>query len=227
LASHRIYDHLIPQLSKFNRGIEDSLTRRELIEVFYGIFKKDEVLKARLKQKIKTGEVHEFISELIFQDPLILVIIDEETEDLKEALRSLRVDVKVVEFKTFRREGVSEDVNAFVFEPLSTKPIIPLKPGDGTEPRSGPEPEFSKLKGLEVNGKTRSVTMDDRTFELVRDNPHRFSEEEIYQIICEEWPGKVRETVRNTTHRRLTGHLNRTKGVRIEKDASGKYFVVE
>ena len=38
LASHPVYEHVIPQLSKFNRGIEDSSTRKKLVEVLYGIF---------------------------------------------------------------------------------------------------------------------------------------------------------------------------------------------
>jgi len=63
----------------------------------------------------------------------------------------------------------------------------------------------------------------------VRDNPHRFSEEEIWKIICEEYADDKHtpETLKDTTHRRLHGHLKRTKGVRIEKDTEGKYFVVE
>jgi hypothetical protein len=100
-------------------------------------------------------------------------------------------------------------------------------PERGSKEKEGRSPKFT---GTEGGGKTRisrigHKSIDDRTFELVKDNPHRYSEEEISQIICEERPDKNRDTLRNTTHRRLTGHLNRTKGVRIEKDASGKYYI--
>lgn len=129
LASHSIYKHVIPQLNKFNRGIEDSSTKRQLVEVLYSIFDEDEVFKARLKQKIKTGEVHKFISDLVSESPLIVVVIDQKTEELKEALKDIRGNARVIEFRTFRREGISDDVNAFVFEPLNTKSIIGPGPG--------------------------------------------------------------------------------------------------
>ena len=124
LASHPVYDHVIPQLSKFNKGIEDNSTRKNLVEILYGIFDDDEVLKARLKQKIKTGEIYKFISDLVSEQPLIIVAIDQRTEELNEAIDDIKGEVKVVEFKTFRREGLSEDVNAYMFEPLCRTPIV-------------------------------------------------------------------------------------------------------
>ena len=129
LASHSIYNHVIPQLSKFNSGIEDSSARRKLVDVLYDLFDDDEVLKAKLKQKIKSGEVHKFISDLVSENPLIVVAIDQRTEELDEALRHIGGEVQVVEFKTFRREGLSDNVNAFVFEPV-LKSIIYT--GNGT-----------------------------------------------------------------------------------------------
>lgn len=127
LACHSIYRHVVPQLSKFNRGIEDSSAKRKLIDVLYDFFEDDEVLRARLKQKIKSGEIHKFISDLVSEKPLIVVAIDEKTEELDEALYDIRGDVKVVEFKTFRREGLSGDVNAYLFEPVEANPIIDLE----------------------------------------------------------------------------------------------------
>jgi hypothetical protein len=124
LASHSIFNHVIPQLSKFNSGIEDSSARRKLVDILYDLFDDDEVLKARLKQKIKTGEVHKFISDLVSENPLIVVAIDQRTEELDEALRHIGAEVQVVEFKTFRREGLSDDINAYMFEPVETKAII-------------------------------------------------------------------------------------------------------
>lgn len=118
LASHPIYEHVISQLSKFNRGIEDTQTRKNIVDLLYEAFSKDDILKAQLKKKIKTGEIYKFILDLLSEDPLIIVVIDEKTEELQEALIDLRGEVKVVEFKTFRREGVSEELNAYVFEPI-------------------------------------------------------------------------------------------------------------
>ncbi len=118
LAFHPIYEHVISQLSKFNRGIEDTQTRKNIVDLLYDAFSKDDILKAQLKKKIKSGEIYKFILDLLSENPLIIVAIDEKTEELQEALTDLRGEVKVLEFKTFRREGVSEELNAYVFEPL-------------------------------------------------------------------------------------------------------------
>jgi predicted transport protein len=124
LASHPIYDHMIPQLSKFNRGIEDTQTRKNIVDLLYDAFSKDDILKAQLKKKIKSGEIYKFILDLLSEDPLIIVAIDEKTAELQEALVDLRGEVRVLEFKTFRREGVSEELNAYVFEPIVGAKIL-------------------------------------------------------------------------------------------------------
>ena len=64
--------------------------------------------------------------------PVISVIEATPTE------RDIRGDVKIIEFRTFRREGISDDVNAFVFVPLGTKVII----GPGPGPVTGEYSEF-------------------------------------------------------------------------------------
>ena len=118
LSSHPVYDHLIPQLTKFNRGIDDSSTRKKLVDILYAAINEDEVLKARLKLKIGSGEIYKFLSDLISDDPLIVVAIDERTEELEEALKDIRGEVKSLEFKIFQREGVSDPINAYVFNPI-------------------------------------------------------------------------------------------------------------
>jgi predicted transport protein len=123
LASHPLYEHLIPQLSKFNRGIADTQTRKKLVEILYEIFNNDEVLKAQLKKQVKTGEIYKFISDLVSEEPLIVVAIDQTTQELHEALSDIRGNVKILEFRTFRREGVSDEINAYVFEPIVDKKI--------------------------------------------------------------------------------------------------------
>ena len=148
LASHPVYDHVIPQLSKFNKGIEVSSTRKKLVEILYGVFDDDEVLKARLKQKIKTGEVYKFISDLVSEQPLIIVAIDQRTEELDEAIDDIKGEVQVVEFRTFRREDVSDDVNAYMFEPVFSEPalrIIDTGNGDDDKERRGTDKFGSRL----------------------------------------------------------------------------------
>lgn len=120
LASHPIYEHLIPQLAKFNQGVDDSSTRKKLVEKLYEIIGADDVLKAKIKRKIGSGEVYKFVSDLISETPEIVVAIDEQTDELDEALRNIRGEVKVLEFKIFHREHVSDEINAYVFSPIFT-----------------------------------------------------------------------------------------------------------
>ena len=135
LASHSIYDHIVPQLTKFNRGIENSSSRKKIVEMFYSIINEDEVLKAKLKQQIKTGEIYKFISDLISENPLVVVAIDQRTDELEEAIRDIRGDVRVLEFRTFQREGIRDQINAYVFEPIikTKSKIKPAKKTDFTE----------------------------------------------------------------------------------------------
>jgi len=118
LASHPLYDHIIPQLTKFNRGIEGVSTKKSLIDMFYDEIKTNPILEARVKEKIGSGEVYKFISDLISVKPSIIIVINERTSELEEAIRDIRGDVKILEFKIFRREGISEEIDAYIFNPV-------------------------------------------------------------------------------------------------------------
>jgi len=118
LASHPVYNHVFPQLTKFRRAIEDSYTRRHLTDFFYDIIKSDIILEAKFKQQIGSGEIYKAIADMVAEKPRIIVAIDEKTKELEEALKDFGGEVEVVEFKVFRREGISEEINAFLFEPI-------------------------------------------------------------------------------------------------------------
>lgn len=118
LASHSVYDHVFPQLTKFRRAVESGTSRKKIADFFYDTIKDDAVLEAMIKKEIGSGEIHKFVSDLVAERPMIVVAIDEKTPQLEEALLDFGGDVKVVEFKTFQREGISDEINAFVFEPV-------------------------------------------------------------------------------------------------------------
>jgi hypothetical protein len=117
LSSHPVYNHVFPQLTKFRRAIEDASTRRHLTEFFYDFIKSDIILEAKFKQQIGSGEIYKAISDMVAEKPRIIIAIDEKTEELEEALIDFGGEVEVVEFQVFRREGISEEVNAYLFEP--------------------------------------------------------------------------------------------------------------
>jgi len=119
LASHPVYDHVVSQLTKFNRAVENTSQRREIVEFLYGAITDDPVVVAQVKQRIKSGEIYKFVSDVVSADPIIVIIIDEQTDELAEALKDIRGDKKVVEFETYQRVGVSDPVRAYVFDPVT------------------------------------------------------------------------------------------------------------
>jgi hypothetical protein len=82
MACHSVYDHVLPQMSKFRRAIEDASTRRAIVEFFYEVIKDDPVIEAQIKVKTGSGEIHKFISDLVADKPLIVVVTDERTPHL-------------------------------------------------------------------------------------------------------------------------------------------------
>jgi hypothetical protein len=142
LASHPLYDHIIPQLTKFNRAIEEISTKKALVDMFYDEIKTDLVLEANIKNKIGSGEIYKFISDLISVKPKIIIVINERTSELNEVTKELRGDIKILEFKIFRRECISEEVDAYLFNSvidfknIEKPPIPPVEPPEqgGTTP---------------------------------------------------------------------------------------------
>ena len=119
LASHPVYKHIFPQISKFISGIENLSSQREIRDVLYNEITEDKVLKAFVEKMIYPEEIHHFLSSVVSKPPKIAIIIDEITGEVREASRALKKlgETEVVEFKTFVRED-AENVHAHLFEPL-------------------------------------------------------------------------------------------------------------
>ena len=119
LSSHPLYEHIVPQVSKFINGIKNPPTQKDIVDALYQEIGSDEFLKLRLKEAIGTTETYKFLSDLISKPPLVTIIIEKHTEQLDEAISALaHPQIKIVEFQTFTREGVSLVVHAHSFEPL-------------------------------------------------------------------------------------------------------------
>jgi len=128
LSSHPLYEHIVPQVSKFINGIKSPSTQRDIVDTLYKQIGSDEFLKLRLKRAIGITETYKFLADLISKSPVVTIIIEEHTEQLDEAISALaHSQIKVVEFQTFAREGVGLAVHAHLFEPLY-KPAIPIEP---------------------------------------------------------------------------------------------------
>jgi hypothetical protein len=118
LSSHPLYEHIFPQITKFKRAAEDNTSKKNLIRFFYDSILANPLLEAKFKQKIGSGEIYKSISDMIEdKKPLFVVIIDQKTDELEEVLLDLGDNVRVIEFKTYQREG-TEAIIAFSFQPI-------------------------------------------------------------------------------------------------------------
>ncbi len=120
LSSHSLYDHIVPQISKFVKGIQNPLSQNQIANAIDDEIANNLILAAWVRARIQDVERHKFLSNLIATNPALVVIIDEATDELAEVCEivSKSLQTKVVEFRTFIRRGVGLAVHAHLFEPL-------------------------------------------------------------------------------------------------------------
>ena len=118
LSTHQLYDHIVNQVGRFINGIKTTATQKKVIDSIYQHVQEDKRRKAEFEEAIGSGEIFKFISDLITKPPVLIVIIEDKTQELDEALDLLKYSpIKIVEFQTLRRVG-AEAVHAHLFEPL-------------------------------------------------------------------------------------------------------------
>jgi len=119
LSSHPLYEHIVSQVSKFINGMSNPNIQRGIVNAIDGEINRDAFLKLGLRKAIEPTEIHRFLSDLISKQPVLTIIIEKDTEELREALSTLRYpQIKVVEFQTFTRESVGLAVHAHLFQPV-------------------------------------------------------------------------------------------------------------
>lgn len=119
LSVHPLYDHIVSQVSKFINSIDSPQAQKVIANAIYDEINSNEALKLLVKTAIESAEIHKFLSDLLAQRPILTIIIEKDTEELREALRALKYPaIEVVEFQTFVREGIGLGVHAHLFEPL-------------------------------------------------------------------------------------------------------------
>jgi hypothetical protein len=118
LSSHPVYEHIVPQVSKFGSGIKNLSSQKVIVDVLHDEISEDRALTEKIKSKIGLVEIHKFLSTLISQSPRLVIIIDEETEELSEAVEVLKLETRVIEFQTFVRKADGVLQYAHMFEPL-------------------------------------------------------------------------------------------------------------
>jgi hypothetical protein len=142
--------------------------------MFYDEIKTDLVLEANIKNKIGSGEIYKFISDLISVKPKIIIVINERTSELNEVTKELRGDIKILEFKIFRRECISEEVDAYLFNPVidfknPEKTIISTPEKEIPINKKGVLPE-----GLKIYKEYKNIKFE---AEIIENNKIKFNEE--------------------------------------------------
>lgn len=145
LSRHPIHDHIIAQMSKFNKALKSSDTRLKIAEAIYSEILSDSYKKVFVESRVKT-ELFKFLTELLSTKPKMSIITDEVTEELKESVEDLPFETRLIEFKTFEREGVGIAVHAHLLVPLR-KEIPPPPP---------PRPPWDEIL-KRVNEETRDL----------------------------------------------------------------------
>lgn len=121
LSSHSLFEHIVPQVNKFINGIKNPLSQRKIVDVLYREIKNEEALTKRIQNKIGSPEIYKFLSDLISYAPKLIIVIEQDTDELREVIDGLRLETKVVEFITFEKEATGLPVHAHLFEPLHTQ----------------------------------------------------------------------------------------------------------
>jgi len=127
LSSHPLYEHIVPQVTKFINGIKSFEIQREIANALDREISTDPSKKNLLIGKIGSGEVYRFISNLISEPPIVVILIEQKTHEIEEVCESLPIEATIVEFRTFKkqaakmRDGVIDvrpQPHAHLFEPL-------------------------------------------------------------------------------------------------------------
>lgn len=125
LSSHDPYQHVVPQVDKFINAVDNPRTQNRIIDAMYDAVSSDELIQVKTKQATgQTKDIHKFLSDLITAPPVITIIVEKETDQLKEALKKYN-QKRVIEFRTFVRQGVGLPVHAHLFEPAFSEETQP------------------------------------------------------------------------------------------------------
>ena len=124
LSSHPLHDHIVSQVGRFISGISNQNIQRGIVNAIDEEIRRDDFLKLKLRKAIEPTEIYRFLTDVISRQPILTIIIEKATEELREALNTFRYSqIKVIEFQTFTREGVGLPVHAHLFEPLYKTPL--------------------------------------------------------------------------------------------------------
>ncbi len=154
LSSHPVYEHISKQVSKFISAFANYRARQKLASMLKEHIEEEPMLAKRVNPLLGTKGLYEFLEFEVFE-PLadakafeVVVIIEDKTDSVCEALNWLNPRPKLIEAAVYAREG-AEMVKALRFEPQFT--FVP----QATETSPVPLKEIKKPESLPSNGNTQ------------------------------------------------------------------------
>ena len=122
LSSHPVYEHIVSQLNRFLIGIKNIKSRSHLQEALYKEIDENENFRASIKKQTNSRDIHHTLTNLISKQPNIVVIIEEKTAEIEEAMECIYPQPLLIEFKTYTPSNTSE-IRAHLFKPLNAKKL--------------------------------------------------------------------------------------------------------
>jgi len=120
LATHNVYQHIIPQITRFKNALDNVHTRKALTKFFDKSIEDDLSKFASWVSATDDKNVFRLLSEILDEEPQLLIIIDDINEELEIASRNLPFATRINIFKTFCREGFGLGDNIFQFETFTS-----------------------------------------------------------------------------------------------------------
>jgi len=155
LSSHDLYSHVQPQVLGFIRSLRNPQTLREVQLALYEEIRADETKERVFREFLgPTIDMFFFLDRVLHKKCGIVIVIDEITPQLTEICEDFAryADVKVIEFRTYQREGRE----IYHFTPFIIEEEVVMAPP--REKREYPEYRKSWKARLEwVNEDTRSL----------------------------------------------------------------------
>ncbi len=154
LSSHPVYEHISKQVNKFISAFSNYRSRQKLASMLKEYIEEEPALAKRMKPLLGTKGLYEFLEFDVFE-PLaeaknfeVIVIIEDKTPAVCEALSWLHPSPSLIEAAVYAREG-AEMVKALRFEPQYEKAVSKSPDIEVEEPLLSEYGKFAQEKRLE------------------------------------------------------------------------------
>lgn len=120
LAHHSLYNHIVPQISKFHSSLSNPSTHRKLVRSIYDEIKQDYNKKGMVVNQ-KGTEIYKWINDVLETRPEVVIIIDDKNKELKQVTDALQFRSRVLIFQSYLRSGLSKEVFIHQLESLKSR----------------------------------------------------------------------------------------------------------